>query len=186
MVQIANISFDENNRVIIVNDVIDNEVCGEINSHLLSLIFADDKKEAQMKEYKRQPIHFYIDSRGGGAYDAWSIIGVMLNSKTPIYTYCMGYAMSAGFKIFLAGHKRFMSKNAVLMYHQTSTRISGKLNDLIEDVDETKRVYAQYEYFVAERTKIPLEKLHEIADKKTSWYIRSGEAEKYEIAEIIN
>ena len=72
------------------------------------------------------------------------------------------------------------------MYHQTSTRISGKLNDLIEDIDETKRIYTQYENFVAERTKIPLEKLREMADKKTNWYIRSDEAEKYEIAEIIN
>lgn len=186
MIEIANLFFDKDKRIITLNDKITNETCCQINSNLLQLIYEDDDKESQLKEYKRQPIHFYIDSYGGSSYDSWSTIGIMMNSKTPIHTYCMGYAMSAGFKIFLAGHERFMSKNAVFMFHQTATLTRGKLQDIIESVDEANNVYMQYVDFVAERTKIPVEKLREITKAKSDWFIRCEEAEKYGIAKIIN
>lgn len=31
--------------------------------------------------------------KGGGVYDTWALIDIILNSKTPIYTYCAGYAI---------------------------------------------------------------------------------------------
>jgi ATP-dependent Clp protease protease subunit len=86
--------------------------------NLLQLIKDDDTNENIQKEYKRKPIQIYINSYGGYVNDMWSIIDIILNSKTPIHTYCTGYAQSAAFELFLSGHRRYMTKHAKLMYHQ--------------------------------------------------------------------
>ena len=88
--------------------------------YLLYQIQEDDEKDEKEKDYNREPIKLYINSYGGSIYDMWGLIDVILNSKTPIYTYCTGYAMSAAFKIFLAGHKRYCYKHSIFMYHQMS------------------------------------------------------------------
>ena len=81
--------------------------------NLLYVLQEDNEKDQKQKNYKREPIKLYINSNGGAIDDMWSLIDIMLNSKTPIYTYCTGYAMSAGFLIFLAGSKRFMTKTKI-------------------------------------------------------------------------
>ena len=87
------------NRTFYLSDDVDNESIGKLMWYLLYQIREDDEKDE-----KGEPIKLYINSYGGSVYDMWGLIDVILNSKTPIYTYCTGYAMSAAFKIFLAGH----------------------------------------------------------------------------------
>lgn len=125
LIIIADVNVWCYDRIIYLANDIRNISIGYTNAYLLSLIEKDDKGEAKEKEYKREPIKIYINSYGGNLYDMWSLIDIILNSKTPIYTYCTGYAMSAGFKIFLAGHKRFVSKHATLLYHQLSGWTGG-------------------------------------------------------------
>lgn len=125
LIIIADVNVWCYDRIIYLANDIRNISIGHTNAYLLSLIEKDDKGEAKEKEYKREPIKIYINSYGGNLYDMWSLIDIILNSKTPIYTYCKGYAMSAGFKIFLAGHKRFVSKHATLLYHQLSGWTGG-------------------------------------------------------------
>jgi len=115
--------------------------------------------------------------------DMWVLVDIMLNSKTPIYTYCTGYAMSAGLKIFLAGSKRFMSKHAVLFYHQMSYREYGKHQDIIENREERDNCQAELENYVCNRTNISKEKLDEIRLCKKDWYIHLDEAIELGIAE---
>ena len=112
-------SVDKEKRIFYINNDID-ESLGELCFDLLCLIRKDDKDEKNIKDFKRKPIRLYVQSYGGDIYSMWALIDIILSSKTPVYTYCTGYAMSAGFKIFLAGEKRFISKHAVLMYHQLS------------------------------------------------------------------
>ena len=96
-----NIRLNTDKRLFYISDDIDNTTISVINFNLLYLLQEDDEKEAKEKDFKRTPIKIYINSNGGEIDDMWSLIDIMLNSKTPIYTYCTGYAMSAGFLIEL-------------------------------------------------------------------------------------
>lgn len=108
------------NRTFYLSDNVDNESIGKLTWKFLQQIQEDDEKDEKEKDYKREPIKLYINSYGGFVDDMWGLIDIILNSKTPIYTYCTGYAMSAAFNIFLAGNKRYCYKHSTFMYHQMS------------------------------------------------------------------
>ena len=84
--------------------------------------------------------------------------------------------MSAGFQIFLAGHKRFASTHSTFLYHQLSGVRRGKYQDLVEDRVEVDYLQASIEKFVVERTKITQVRLDENKAKKQDWYIHLEEA----------
>lgn len=171
-----NVLCNTDERIFYLSDNIDNSSIGSICFNLLYLLQQDDKNEEEQKKFERKPIRIYINSGGGAVYDMWALIDIILNSKTPIYTYCTGYAMSAAFKIFLAGHKRFASKHATFLYHQMSCWRSGKYQDLVEDREEMDLLQSELETYVSERTKINLKQLKDVRTKKKDWYIHSEEA----------
>lgn len=168
-----NIYCNTDKRLFFISDEIDNETMGYICFNLLYLIQSDDENEEKTKNFIREPIKIHINSHGGSVYDMWSLITIMLNSKTPIHTYCTGYAMSAGFNIFLAGGKRFAGKNATFVYHQLSNRHGGKYLDIVQGMDEDTRIQNDIEKFVLSRTKIKKERIDEVREKKIDWYIHS-------------
>lgn len=115
----------------------------------------------------------------------WGLIDIILNSKTPIYTYCTGHAMSAAFKIFLAGHKRFCYKHSTFMYHQISFWRSGKYQDLVEDREEMDWLNKKIEEYVIDRTNLTKDDIKEIREKKKDFYIHSDKAVKYGIVDEV-
>ena len=133
----------------------------------------------------REPIRIYINSYGGSVYDMWALIDIIENSKTPIYTYCSGYAMSAAFNIFLAGHKRYATKHATFLYHQFSGWRSGKYQDFVEDREEMDCIQNTIEQYVIEHSKISEEQLLNIRKTKKDLYIHANEAIKLGIIDEI-
>ncbi len=169
-----------------LSDEIDNESIGKLLWCIIDLIREDDERDKKEKEYKREPIKLYINSYGGSVYDMWGLIDVMLSSKTPIYTYCTGSAMSAAFNIFLAGEKRFCYKHSTFMYHQMSAYGGySKYQDIIEGKNELDIINNQLEDFVIERTKLTRAEIDEIREKKKDFYIHADEAVKYGIVNEI-
>lgn len=171
-----NVLIDNGNRLLFFSDDINEETISKISFQLILLLMKDDKQEKEQKEYKREPIHLFINSHGGNNCDMWSLIDIILNSKTPIYTYCTGYAMSAGFLIFLAGEKRFATEHTVFLYHQLSAWKNEKYQNLIEFQQELDNEQFEIENFVSKRTNITKIKLEEIRLHKKDWYIHSNEA----------
>ncbi len=118
--------------------------CADIAYDISQLNYEDDEKEEKEKNFKRDPIRIYFNSFGGSVYDMWLLVDTILASKTPVYTYCTGYAMSAAFMIFIAGHKRYMSLHATLMYHQIycwrSRKYQGKEKRYILFSKRSKRI----------------------------------------------
>ena len=104
-----NIYIDINKKNIFLADNIDNESAGKLMWDILYLIREDKEQDKKILCYNREPIKLYINSYGGSIDDMWGLIDIILASKTPIYTYCLGYAQSAAFNIFLAGHKKILS-----------------------------------------------------------------------------
>lgn len=148
------------------------------------------KKEAETKNkrsvkvtYEVEPIHFHINSYGGSVYDCFSIIESINNSKAPIYTYCTGKAMSAGFDIFIHGKKRYVGKKATLMYHDVSSCAWGKVQELEDDLEESKRISKERVEFTVLKTSITKEQLEECNKMKKDWYIPAEEAIKLKCAD---
>lgn len=171
-----NVLVNTDKRIFYLSDDIDNSTIAQLNFNILYILDEDARNEKEKCNYERKPIRIYINSNGGEVYDMWSLIDIMLNSKTPIYTYCTGYAMSAAFNIFLAGAKRFISEHATLMYHQISCWRSGKYQDLVENRIEIDIIQANIEDYIKSRCSITSEMLSDNRFHKRDWYIHPNEA----------
>ena len=131
------------------------------------------------------PIKLYINSYGGDVYQFFGLIDVILASKTPVYTYTLGAAMSCALLVALAGHKRFAYKHSTFMYHQISLGEWDVAKNLEEDLIETKRLHKLIEELVLDKTTITKEQIEDIHNHKRDWYISPGEALKYKIIDQI-
>lgn len=181
-----NVYVNNKNRIFYLSDDIDNTSLGLINSSLLALIAKDNESERKSKgDFVRKPIKLHINSYGGEVYDMWGLIDIIEKSKTPIHTYCTGYAMSAAFIIFIAGHERFISNHATLLYHQMSCWRSGTYQDLLEDGEERDWLQNSIESFVKSHTNIKQTRLNTVRKNKIDWYIHADEAIELGIADEI-
>jgi ATP-dependent Clp protease protease subunit len=180
-----NTFINTNNRIFYLSDNIDKESIGILAFYILCVIKEDDDNDKKEKNFKREPIKLYINSYGGSVDDMWGLIDIILNSETPVYTYCTGYAMSAAFNIFLAGHKRFCYKHSTFMYHQMSCWRDGKYQDLVEDRVEMDRLNKSMEKYVLERTKLTQDVIDSIREKKKDFYVHADDAVKYGIVNEI-
>jgi ATP-dependent Clp protease protease subunit len=131
------------------------------------------------------PIKLYINSYGGDVYPFLGLIDVILTSKTPVYTYTLGAAMSCALLVALAGHKRFAYKHSTFMYHQISLGEWDVAKNLEEDLIETKRLHKLIEEMVLDKTTITKEQIEDVHNHKRDWYINSEEALKYKIIDQI-
>ena len=146
----------------------------------------DDKYHAKIyKNYKRKPIKLFIQSFGGSVYDGFALVDIIINSKTPVYTYAIGMAMSMGLTIFTAGHKRFVYKNTTLMYHELSSFNWDKLEGIKLDVLQMEVIQKKLDKLITTNTKAKQSVLDDYRNRKAEWYIESDEAVTLEFAHKI-
>lgn len=181
----ANVIVDMEQRTFFLFDEINEYSIGTLYSNMMALVMSDNAFFSELKEYEPAPIKLFINSHGGNVCDMWALIDLMTLSETPIETYCTGYAESAALNIFLAGHKRYITKHATLMYHQVSSLASGTYQDLEENQREVKWQQKKIEEYVLSKTKVKSNKLKEICTKKQDWFIHSDEAVKLGFADAI-
>jgi len=137
-------------------------------------------------EYTPKPIQIYIDSYGGAVYQCFGLLGVMEKSETPIHTIVTGAAMSCGFMILISGHKRFGYRLSTPLYHQVSSGLFyGKVQDMEEQLQETKRLQKLIEEITLERTNISKKKLADVLKNKVDWYMSAEEALKLGVIDAI-
>lgn len=171
-----NTLLNTDKRIFYIHDDIDQNTMSRICYNLLYLLNEDQEKEDKEKDFERKPIKIFINSDGGYVEDGWALIDIMLNSKTPIYTYCTGYAHSAAFLIFIAGSKRFITKHAHMCCHQFKCYAVGTYQDLKEQMKDNDRMWTEFEEYVCAQTKITKERIQEVREKKLDWYIYSEES----------
>jgi len=133
----------------------------------------------------RPAINIYLCTFGGYIYDMLSIYDE-IKSLTKEYTvniYCVGKIMSAGTIIMLAVdlEHRFAYPNTTFMYHTLAGWAYGKMKDMEENVEESRRLHKLMWTIYKENTEIPAEKLDEIYKCKKDWFITAQQAKKYKI-----
>ena len=180
------IRYIENSNEVFISGTINKKNVGDAITIIHYINAKAEENSTKLEAPKQKPIKLYINSYGGSVYDAWSLISTILESKVPVHTICTGYAMSAAFVIFLAGDKRSISKNAILMFHQISSGNWGKYKDLMEDIEHLAYLQKQMEDFVVSRTKISRSTLKKVRESKHDWFITPEEAIKLGVADEIS
>ena len=136
-------------------------------------------------EIIRPAINIYLQTFGGYIYDMLSIYDEIksLKDEYKVNIYCVGKIMSAGTIIMLATdlEHRFAYPNTTFMYHTLSGGVWGKMKDMEEDVEESKRLHKLMWNIYKDNTEIPEEKLDEIYKCKKDWFITAEQAKKYKI-----
>lgn len=180
--------FDKDNpsRTIVLSSAIDEMSAGDIMQYISDINEYDDDCEENIVEYERKPIKLIVNSFGGSVYDGFALVGIIENSRTPIYTYCYGSAMSMALLVLVSGHQRYGHKLSTFMYHECLDElVYDKLSILTENLEETKRVMEVYDKFLLEKSILKKKQLDDIKKLKKDWYMSPDEALKYKIIDKI-
>ena len=131
--------------------------------------------------YTPSPINLYIDSYGGYVYQCLGLLSIMEKSVVPVHTIVTGCAMSCGFLISIAGHKRYSYDKSTFLYHQVGGGAGGKVQDMEEEVIEMKRLQSIIETHTIKNTKLTKKMLSENKAKKIDWVFNAKEALRHGI-----
>lgn len=178
-------SEDTESRILYLNDDVDAGSMKPIIEQILKWNEQDDEKDKKQKDFVRKPVKLIVNTYGGSVYDGFGLISVIDNSKTPIHTYVYGKAMSMGFLIAAAGHKRFAGKLATFMYHQIASFAWGKLEQIKEDVKECERLQAMYNGYLLARTAIRESDVQPVLDRRGEWFFGADEAVKLKLVDEV-
>ena len=86
-----------------------------------------------------KPLYLHISSYGGYLHEAFLVYDYIKNSPIPIHTIIEGYAASAATVMSIAGSKRYITPSSIMLIHQLSTGMSGKFNQLEEELTNSKQ-----------------------------------------------
>jgi ATP-dependent Clp protease protease subunit len=114
-------------------------------------------------------IKLRINSYGGSLFAGLAILDVMRNLKSEIHTYVDGAAASAATIISIAGAKRYIGKNSMMLIHQLSTGAYGKYSELEDDMENNKRLMKMIKDIYKQYTKVPMKNIDEIL-KHDLWF----------------
>jgi ATP-dependent Clp protease, protease subunit len=144
-------------RVIYLGTAIDAGVANAIIAQLLHL--ETDNPEAE--------INLYINCEGGDMSAMLAIYDTMRYIQSPIATYGVGQAISAGAVLLAAGTegRRAILPHARVVLHQPAGRGQGTIPDLILQADEVVRVRGQVEEILARHTGQTVERLRHDTDR---------------------
>ena len=138
-----------NDRIIMLNDEVNNTTASLVVAQLLYLEGQDPDKD----------ISLYINSPGGAITAGMAIYDTMQYIKCDVSTICMGMAASMGAFLLAAGAKgkRYALPNAEIMIHQPSGGAQGQATDIQIQAERILQTKKSLNTILAERTGQPYE-----------------------------
>ena len=131
-------------------------------------------------------IQILLSTYGGCVYDGLSLYDAVKNSNTEVDITCFGKIMSMGIIILLSAKTRKAYRNTTFMIHEGSSGFIGKVADMEESLEESKRLREVIFDIIEKETKIPKAKLNEVRKSRMDWFLTAEEALEYGlITEII-
>ena len=169
---------DLKNRIIWIDYEID-ESLDSVSKAILEYNRVDKDVPAE----DRKPIKLFIHTYGGDVASTIHLMDIISISKTPVYTYNMGNALSAGFQILISCHKRFCLPNSRALYHSGSGSTSGTFEQTQAQMKEYNRLISVFEKNTLEKTKIDSKLFAK--NKSKEWYMDSNEQLQYGIVDAL-
>ena len=165
-----------NDRIVFLNDEIDNYTSELIKNQLLYLEQLDHKKDIKM----------YINSPGGSVYDGLGILDTMEFIRPDVMTINTGLAASMAAVILCAGTKgkRKSLKRARTMIHQPIGYTGyAQASDIEIDAKEINSLKKELYEIISENTGQKFEKVEKDSDR--DYWMTSSEAKLYGIIDEI-
>lgn len=141
-----------------------------------------EEKDVPKEELK--PIYLWVYSYGGDLDQCNSLIDIIAASRIPIVTVSMGVCMSAGFMLFLAGHRRYAFRHANMMVHEGSAAFSGTAEQIEEAQKNYKKQISGMKEYILSRTEMDEKTFNK--NKSKDWYLTVDELENFKVATIID
>lgn len=130
-----------------------------------------------------EPIYIYIHSYGGDIDQANYFCDLLISSRIPIVTIGMGSCMSAGFLIFLAGHKRYAFNHCQMLAHTGSAAFQGTAEQIEEAQKNYKKQIGEMKEYILSRTEIDEKTFNK--NKTKDWYLTKDELIKFKVVDGI-
>ena len=164
-----------NDRIIMLNDQVDNATASVIIAQLLYLEGQDPDKD----------ISFYINSPGGSVSAGMAIYDTMQYIKCDVSTIYMGMAASMGAFLLAAGAKgkRLALPNSEIMIHQPLGQAQGQATDILIHANHIEKTRATLNRILAENTGKPIEQIY--ADTERDNYMSAEEAMEYGLVDKV-
>lgn len=158
-----------NDRIIMLNDQVDNASASIIIAQLLFLEGQDPNKD----------IYFYINSPGGSVSAGLAIYDTMQYIKCDVSTICIGMAASMGAFLLAAGAngKRMALPNSEIMIHQPLGQAQGQATDILIHAKHIEKTRNTLNTILAERTGRSLEEIQR--DTERDNFMSAKEAMEY-------
>lgn len=176
--ELLNYYIQLENRIIWIDDEIDGSTL-----EISRLILLFNKEDQGIPVEKRKPIKLLIFSYGGEGQACFSVLDAIALSKTPVWTFNMGAAMSAGLLLLLAGHKRFCLKNSTALAHSGSGGTQGTYEQTEAQMNDYKHFVQVMRDYIVDRTKIDQKTLAK--HKKEEWYLYAEDQINYGVVDEI-
>ena len=170
---------DIETRKLIIDDEINEETYNRIN-YFISRCNAMD---IGVSIEERDPIKLWISSCGGSCYAGLGIIEAIRTSNTPVITICNSYALSMGFHIFVAGHKRYATENAIFLNHEGYDEIWGHPSKNRDYFKFSEKFKERLNNLLIERTSFTERDLNET--ERLESYMFGDEAKKYGVVDYL-
>ena len=114
-------------------------------------------------------IKLRINSYGGSVFAGMAILDTIRNLKSEVHTYIDGAAASAATIISVAGKKRYIGKNSLMLIHQLSSGSYGKFSEMEDDMENNRRIMKMIKDIYKQYTKVPMKQIDEIL-KHDLWF----------------
>ena len=164
-----------NDRIIMLNDEVNNASASVIIAQMLYLEGQDPEKD----------INFYINSPGGAVTAGMAIYDTMQYIKCDVSTICMGMAASMGAFLLAAGTKgkRLALPNSEIMIHQPLGGASGQATDVAIRAEWLVKTKEKMTRLMSEMTGQPIERVKQ--DVERDYFMSAEEGLKYGIIDEI-
>jgi len=146
-----------NDRIIMLNDQVDNTSASLIIAQMLYLEGQDPDKD----------INFYINSPGGSVSAGMAIYDTMQYIKCDVSTICIGMAASMGAFLLAAGAKgkRYALPNSEIMIHQPLGSAEGQATDILIHAEHIAKIRSNINRILADATGKPLEQIEKDTER---------------------
>ena len=190
-------SFENtNNRTVMLSDTINPRTTADVKKDFLDIITKDmamfednytdlcsiskEVADAYARTVKFPPIYFDINCPGGCVYDGLAIYDfireISMKGKHTIIAKLNGSVASMASIVMLACNERIAGKNTSFLIHSISSIEYGKFMDLVDSVEEIKRLTAILHKIYIDNTNLTEDELEEIDKLKKDRWIDPTEA----------
>jgi len=127
-----------------------------------------------LSKKSKEPIVILIDSPGGSVLSGEKVVSAIEASKADVYTVCTGMCASMAAIIHAYGTKRLATDRAILMYHDASAMVGGRVSEMLSILNLIRRKLDKTNHYIANRSKLSYQEL--ITLEANNFWIDSEDA----------